>query len=393
MEKKLHHRAYASRTLSLGLASLMSFSSFAGTIRFDQGGLNARSSLNFVGHANVLRNESKGLTTVPKGTTGEVLERWQLPSGNTGVKIRITNLGSSATSLKTDQEIWVYFHQDPERRRVALLDDEGKQVEKADEGKWAIALSTFRVERPNTITPPCTDCSSEVAGSIPQAPLAGPTALLETAGQIVDLVAEEASDAPIVDTAYEEALTYIDRITHAYVKSSYELMIKRSISKAEFNMFQAEQKAKNPEIARALIDACAEYKVPVELALALMQQESQFVISAKSYVGARGLMQLMPKTYDELSNKAGRSKIADPALNTRLGVKYLAQQLRTFKGDQELALAAYNSGAGTVNNYLAGERKSLPKQSRDLIAKVGIYKTAYVAYVDKSRTTLVASNP
>ena len=86
--------------------------------------------------------------------------------------------------------------------------------------------------------------------------------------------------------------------------------------------------------------------VPVQLALALANQESRGIQDSVSPVGALGVMQLMPETaknlgvnpYDEVENIHG-------------GVKYLKQMLDKFNGDYELALAAYNAGPDAVIKY------------------------------------------
>ena len=94
-----------------------------------------------------------------------------------------------------------------------------------------------------------------------------------------------------------------------------------------------------------VIDAARRYNVPVEMALALVQQESRFKTTARSPKNAYGLMQLMPATARELGVDRN-----DPAQNIDGGVRYLAQQLRTF-GSPEIALAAYNAGPNAVRRY------------------------------------------
>jgi hypothetical protein len=81
----------------------------------------------------------------------------------------------------------------------------------------------------------------------------------------------------------------------------------------------------------------------IPLLVKLAKQESGFKQGALSNKGAIGVMQLMPATAKELN--------VDPNnldQNVRGGVRYWAQQLKTFNGDVKLATAAYNAGAGNV---------------------------------------------
>jgi soluble lytic murein transglycosylase-like protein len=89
------------------------------------------------------------------------------------------------------------------------------------------------------------------------------------------------------------------------------------------------------------------YKVDPALVAAVIEQESRFKPRAKSHVGARGLMQLMPRT----GRWMGAKNLYDPEQNVDAGVKYIAYLNKRFKGDTKKIVAAYNGGEGNVMRY------------------------------------------
>jgi hypothetical protein len=80
---------------------------------------------------------------------------------------------------------------------------------------------------------------------------------------------------------------------------------------------------------------------------AVIQQESKYKADAKSSVGARGLMQLMPDT----AKRFDCNDTKDQTCNVGAGTKYLAWLLKRFNGDVKLALAGYNAGEGAVDKF------------------------------------------
>jgi len=113
------------------------------------------------------------------------------------------------------------------------------------------------------------------------------------------------------------------------------------------------------------------------LIFALIKQESAFVAEARSYVGARGLMQLMPATAEEWTRRLRRSPVEDedlydPEVNIRLGIPYLARLVQQFDGSIEKALAAYNAGANSVRRW---ERALPDDRPETFLESIGYLQT------------------
>jgi soluble lytic murein transglycosylase-like protein len=94
----------------------------------------------------------------------------------------------------------------------------------------------------------------------------------------------------------------------------------------------------------------AEHGVPGSLASAIAWQESGFNNGVVSSANARGVMQVMPGTWEWVQQNLATSQL-DPASthdNVRAGVLYLRQLLKDTGGDQRAAIAAYYQGLGSV---------------------------------------------
>ena len=119
-------------------------------------------------------------------------------------------------------------------------------------------------------------------------------------------------------------------------------------------------RAELEQIAR---EAAAQYNLPVDVFLRLINQESRFKVDAISPKGAYGPAQLMPDTAAELGVNR-----EDPRENIFGGAKYLRQQLDRF-GEMPMALAAYNAGPTRVARL--GRIPNIPETQNYIKAILG----------------------
>jgi soluble lytic murein transglycosylase-like protein len=98
---------------------------------------------------------------------------------------------------------------------------------------------------------------------------------------------------------------------------------------------------------RLIVEAAKKFDVDAALVSAVIKAESDFNPRTVSHKGARGLMQLMPAT----ATRFGVTDSFDPVANIYGGTRYLRWLLKTFDGNADLAVAAYNAGEGNVWKY------------------------------------------
>ncbi|MEQ1569953.1 MAG: transglycosylase SLT domain-containing protein, partial [Myxococcota bacterium] len=146
-----------------------------------------------------------------------------------------------------------------------------------------------------------------------------------------------------------------------------------------------------------------EHDLDPYLVLGLMRQESTYNATARSRVGARGAMQIMPRTGHLLADLQhdttfDAGDLEDPTVAVGYGIRYLGLLLDRFDGVFPLAVASYNAGPFNVSNWLQGVRANpadpthpvtvpidefvehIPyRETRDYVKKV---TEGYSAYID-----------
>lgn len=120
---------------------------------------------------------------------------------------------------------------------------------------------------------------------------------------------------------------------------------------------------KSVDINEVIHEVSLRSRLDADFIASVIRAESGGNAQAVSRKGARGLMQLMPGTADQL----GVKNSFDAAENVDGGVRYLMQLLQQFNYDVPKALAAYNAGPHRVAQY-----KGVPpyRETRAYVARI-----------------------
>lgn len=137
----------------------------------------------------------------------------------------------------------------------------------------------------------------------------------------------------------------------------------------------------------------AEYSLEPELVFAVINSESGFMANAESVKGAKGLMQIMPRTARSIAEELkyvdfDEKDLFSPRQNIEFGCYYLSYLFDKYK-DEERVLFAYNAGEGTLINFLEkyGEfnlENVEIKETRNYIKRVKKAKKYYKRLVNSS---------
>jgi len=180
--------------------------------------------------------------------------------------------------------------------------------------------------------------------------------------------------------------------------------IDRAIATAERTQFQHDYTLRFPAPFREEVGAKArEASLDDAWVYGLMRQESRFVTEARSSVGARGLMQLMPATARWVARKINYagfhpSRVTEMDTNVTLGTSYLKMVLEVLDNQPVLASAAYNAGPNRARKWRGGQAlegaiyaETIPfAETRDYVKKVMSNAVYYSALFEDKPQSLKA---
>ncbi len=155
----------------------------------------------------------------------------------------------------------------------------------------------------------------------------------------------ESSDRPEVQTLHGTLLhqqgRYYEAVTrYRWLAEKDDAYLPAAFPLAFFDTYENEAKR---------------YSMNPFLPAGLTWQESQYNPTIKSWVGATGLMQIMPATGQQIAKEMpieGDYSLTDGKTNIKMGVWYLNSRHDVFDGNSMLAVASYNAGAGPVTRWL-----------------------------------------
>ena len=134
------------------------------------------------------------------------------------------------------------------------------------------------------------------------------------------------------------------------------------------------------DVKLLVAEEAARMRVPVPLALAVAHAESNFNPRARSHKGARGVMQIMPRTARTEYGIAPHL-LWNPRLNIRLGLHFLKRLLHRYDGRVDLALSYYNGGSAVGDLPYA---RVIPATAR-YVAKVHRLRSHYRRQLRRGR--------
>ncbi len=252
----------------------------------------------------------------------------------------------------------------------------------------------------------------EELGTLPLLPRAAPAANIESMAAVANLIAlKRARTLYQLNMRSEGAREWqwgirdMDdgQLLAAATLANLEQLYDRAINTAEKTKTQHDFSLRYlMPYSDVLIDQCKSLGLDPAWVYGLIRQESRFVFDAKSVVGARGLMQLMPATAKWVAKRIGMGPehlrdVTRADINIVLGTNYL-KQVQDDLGGPVLASAGYNAGPGRARRWrdssaLEGAiyAESIPlDETRDYVKKVMSNAAWYATLMTKEPQSLKA---
>jgi tetratricopeptide (TPR) repeat protein len=154
---------------------------------------------------------------------------------------------------------------------------------------------------------------------------------------------------------------------------------------------------------KAISKAAVERSFDPRILLAVMRQESHFRADVKSNAAARGLMQFIPQTSNQIAGELGlvdfeQDDLFDPSTGVLFGSQYIGNLFRMFPNQPDSVVASYNGGESNVRRWQKRAKSDRPErlvpeiaysQTKDYVYKVmanyRMYMTFYGPDLDQKK--------
>ena len=150
--------------------------------------------------------------------------------------------------------------------------------------------------------------------------------------------------------------------------------------------------------ADSLLKYAPERHIDPRFALSIMRQESRFRADVKSYAAARGLMQFISTTADQIAGELGhenfrQDELYNPPTAVLFGSQYLSKLFKQFPAQPQAVAASYNGGEINMARWLARSKSDSPdryvpeiifSQSKDYVYKVMANYRVYQVFYDEN---------
>ncbi|MEP1571406.1 MAG: transglycosylase SLT domain-containing protein [Roseibium album] len=148
--------------------------------------------------------------------------------------------------------------------------------------------------------------------------------------------------SPNTETSQNKKATKTTAKKSSPKKTKKKAQVKPASSKKTVRAANAP--AKKQEFSRLIRKAAAKHGVPIRIAKAVVEVESNFNPRARGRAGEVGLMQIKPATARGIGYRGSTKALYDPATNIEWGMKYLAGAHERANGDLCGTILRYNAG-------------------------------------------------
>jgi soluble lytic murein transglycosylase len=269
-------------------------------------------------------------------------------------------IGSESSEVSARGKYWaaVATHELGPEKGLATLEE----VCRRDPTSWYGALAAGRLAEAGGKSGGCTPvpvlkAQDRPSASVPLAKLSDAAAFLYEAGfsrQAASALraAEESSAGKSGDADWIYYYNLLDAPSYAIRRATSSL--RWPPTENQLALARAAYPRPFAELVQQVEDL---HGLPKDLIYAIARKESSFDPAAVSSVGAMGLMQMMPATYEKNRKRASlppleSAQLPTPESSIRASAYELAELLERLDGQLPLAIMAYNAGPGAVLHWL-----------------------------------------